>query len=155
MVDNKQFQQVHEATSDLAHSYQQTSQAVMDSILTLQEYNLKLAQSLFSVWFGGWFGSGMEPRPLQKESTESSQQQWGQQTQKQQEAFQRLAAASMRMYTGMLLAPFTFWTPFSFSRQTVDAAATELERERERVLKRLAYGLQYAYGQESRSEVTT
>ena len=153
MVDNKQFQQVHEATSDLAHSYQETSQAVMDSILTLQEYNLKLAQSLFSTWFGGWFGRGMEPRPLQKESTQSLQQ-WGQQTQRQQEAFQRLAAGSMRMYTDMLLAPFTFWAPFSFSRQAVDAAATELEHEREWVLKRLAYGLQYAYGQESLSEET-
>ena len=155
MVDNKQFQQVHEATSDLAHSYQEMSQAVMDSILTLQEYNLKLAQSLFSAWFGGWFGRGMEPRPLQKESTESLQQQWGQPTHKQQEAFQRLAAASMRMYTGMLLAPFTFWAPFSFSRQAVDTATTELEREREWVLKRLAYGLQYAYGQESLLEETT
>jgi hypothetical protein len=59
------------------------------------------------------------------------------------------------MYMGILLAPFTFWAPFSFSRQPVDAAATRLERERERILNRLASGLQYAYGQEPLSEETT
>ncbi len=137
MTENPQSQHVHNATWEMVHSFYETSQAVVNSVLTLQEHNLKLTQSLFSGW--------MEPRLPQKESTQSLQ--WRQQTQRQQETFQSLAAASMRMYMGFLLAPFAFWAPFSSSRKLVDAAATGLEREQERALRRLAFGLQYAYGQ--------
>jgi hypothetical protein len=146
MADNTPFQEVYEATWDLIDSYRETSQAVADSLVLLQDRNLRFAQSIFPSW--------MELLTQQTQSTQRLQQQREQHTRKQQDAFQRLAAASIRMYLDILLAPFTFWASSSFLRQPVDAAATELEHEREWVLKRLAHGLQYAYGQESLSEET-
>jgi hypothetical protein len=106
VVDNKQFQQVQYATWDLVDSFRETSQAVADTLVTLQDRNLRFAQSLFLNW--------MEVLTQQTQSTQRLQQQWGQQTQKQQDAFQRLASASMQIYLDFLFAPF------AFSRQPVD-----------------------------------
>ena len=50
MTDNKQLQQVHEATSDMVKSCHETSQAVADSLVTLQDRSLRFAQSIFLNW---------------------------------------------------------------------------------------------------------
>ena len=107
MVDNKQFQQVRYATWDLVDSFRETSQAVADTLVTLQDRNLRFAQSFFLNW--------MEALTQQTQSTQRLQQQWGRQIQRQQDAFQRLASASMHIYMDFLFAPF------AFSRQPVDA----------------------------------
>ena len=45
MIDNKQFQQVNQATSDEVNSSHETSQTVADSLVTLQDCYLRLVLS--------------------------------------------------------------------------------------------------------------
>lgn len=117
MVDNKQFQQVHEASWDLVNSLRDSSQTVVDNIATIQERNLKFAQGIFLGW--------MELLTQRTESRQRVQQQWGQQARKQLDASRRLASNSMQIYMDLFL------TPFSFPRQVVDAAETAMRQERE------------------------
>lgn len=117
MADNTSFQQVQEATSDLVNSYRETSQAVVDGLVTLQDRNLRFAQSIFVNW--------IEVLTQQTRSTQHLQQQWGQQTRKRQEAFQRLTSASMQLYLDFLLAPL------NLSRQLIEASLPATQRERE------------------------
>ena len=117
MSDSKQFQQVHEASWDVVKSVRETSKTAADSLVTLQDRNLKFVQNIFLSW--------MELLTQQTESMQQLQQQWGQQTSQQQDAFQRLASASMQMYIDFLLAPF------SFSRRLIDASETAMQQERE------------------------
>ena len=112
MADNKQLQQAHEATRDVIDSLRETNQAVTDSLMLLQDRNLKFAQSTFLSW--------MELLTQQMESIGTMREQWGQQT-------QRLIPASMQLYMDFFLAPFTL------SRKLVDASMTAMERERELV----------------------
>ena len=119
MTDNKQLQQVHEATSDVVNSYHETSQAVADSLVTLQDRSLRFAQSIFLNW--------MELLTQQTQSMQHLQQQWGQQTQKQQDAFQRLGSTPMQLYLDFLFAPL------AFSRKLVEASQIATQRERELV----------------------
>jgi len=117
MTDNKQFNQVNEATRDLVKSFSETSQTFVNSFMTLQERNLRWAQNLWLNW--------MEILPLQVESVCSLTQQWEQQTQKQLEMSQRLASASLGISLALLPAPL------SFSWQKMDAATTATQHELE------------------------
>jgi hypothetical protein len=108
MTDNTQFQSVHEA-----------SQAFADSIMAIQELNLRFAQNIFLSW--------MELLTQQTERTRTMEQQWGQQTPKRQEAFQRLIPASMQLYMDFFLAPFTL------SRKLVETSMPAMQREAEMV----------------------
>ncbi len=119
MIDNMQFQQVQEVTSDAVNSLRKTSQAVADSVITMQNHNLRFAQNTFLSW--------MELLTHQTESIQHLQQQWGPQIQKQQGAFQKLMPPSMRISMDFLLAPFTL------SRKLVEASMTAAQREREPV----------------------
>ncbi len=119
MTDNKQLQQVREASWNVVDSLRETNQAVADSLVTIQDRNLKFAQNIFLNW--------MELLTQQTESIQHLQQQWGQQVRKQQNAFQRLTSSSMQIYMDFLL------TPFSFSRRLVDATEDMLQREREQI----------------------
>jgi hypothetical protein len=119
MTDNKQFQQVQEATWNVVHSLRDTNQMVADNLVTLQDRNLRFVQSSFLNW--------MEFLTYQTQSVQQLQQQWGQQVRKQQEAIQELASASMRIYMDFLL------TPFAFSRQLVDVTEDTLQKERQHV----------------------
>jgi|SRR5689334_15045324 hypothetical protein len=119
MTDNTQFQQVQEASWDVVNSYRETSQAFADRILAIQELNLRFAQNIFLSW--------MELLTQQTESTGTMGQQWGQQTQKRQDAFQRLIPASMQLYMNFFLAPFTL------SRKLVEASMPAMQREPEMV----------------------
>jgi hypothetical protein len=122
VTEHSQLQQVHKATGEMVTSLRETSQTIVDSILILQESNLKLARSLLSTWFGSW----MELLTPQTRSTPRLQP-WEQPIQKQQEAFQRLTATSMQLYLDFLVAPFTL------SHKLVEASMTEMQRERELV----------------------
>ena len=117
MTDNKQFNQVNEVTRDLVNSFGETSQTFVNSFVTLQEHNLRWTQNLWLNW--------MEFLTQQAESVRSLTQQWGQQTQKQLEASQQLASASLGLSLDLLSAPL------SFSWQKMDAATTATQRELE------------------------
>ncbi len=118
MEDNKQIQQVNEATEEIVTSLRESNQTIADSVLTIQDRNLRFTQGLFSSW--------MELLTHQTESVQLLQQQWGQQIQKQRGALQKLVPASMRIYMDFLRAPF------SFSRQLVDTTETAMQQERKR-----------------------
>jgi hypothetical protein len=117
MTDNKQFNQVNEATRDLVKSFSETNQTFVNSFVTLQERNLRWAQNLWLNW--------MELLPLQAESVSSLTQQWGQQTQKQLKVSQQLASASLGLSLALLSAPL------SISWQKMDTATTATQREPE------------------------
>jgi len=112
MADNKQLQQVRETTWDVVNSLRETNQAVADSLVLLQDRNLKFVQSIFFSW--------MELLTQQTESTRTMREQWVQQT-------QTLIPASMQLYMDFFLAPLTL------SRKQLEAAMTAMEREREPV----------------------
>lgn len=97
MTDN----QLNEVTWDLVNSFRDTSQAVANNIVAAQEVNMKFAQSLFL--------NGMEVYKNQVDGTRSLIEELGKQTQKQQEAFLRLAYASLNSYVDFLRTPLSFW----------------------------------------------
>lgn len=109
MIDQHQSQQVPTVTEDTADPLRKTSQTVADSIMAIQELNVKLAQSLFLSW------------------VELLTPQWGQPTQKQQDTSQRLMSTSMQPYLDLLLAPLTL------SRKLVEASMTAIQHERKLV----------------------
>jgi argonaute-like protein implicated in RNA metabolism and viral defense len=121
MADNKQLQQVQEASWNVIDTFRETSQMVADSLVTLQDHNLKFAQNIFLSW--------MELFTQQTESMHHLQQQWTQQVQTQRDAFQKLASTSTQIYMDFLLAPF------SLSRRLVDATEEAMQQEREAVWK--------------------
>jgi hypothetical protein len=109
MTDNKQYNQVNDATRDLVNSFGETCQTFINSSVTLQERNLKWPQDLWLKW--------MELFTLQAESVRSLTQQWGQQTQKQLEASQQLVSSEFGLSLDLLSAPL------SFSQQKEDTAS--------------------------------
>ncbi len=105
--------QAHEIEQELVDSFRETSQAIAESIIATQQRNMKFAQSMFT--------STMEVLKSNAEATRSLMQQWEQQTQKQQEAFQKLAQEMggtqwMENYKNLLR------TGFSSYQQALDAA---------------------------------
>ena len=122
MADNKQLQQqVQEASWGMLDSLRESTQEVANSLVSLQDHNARFAQNVFLSW--------TDLLRQQTESVQHLQQQWIQQTQKRQEAFQKLASASMQVYMDFLLAPF------SFSRQLVDVTEDKLQHERDQAWK--------------------
>jgi hypothetical protein len=117
MADNKQFQQVREASWEMVDSLCETNQAVAAGLVAIQDRHLRFAQTTFLGW--------MELLTHQRESVQHLQQQWREQIPKQPEAFWRLAAASVQIPLGFLLAPF------AFARQQVDVTEERLQRERD------------------------
>jgi hypothetical protein len=112
MADNKQLLQIRKATWDVVNSLRETNQAAVESLITLQDHNLRFAQNTFQSW--------MDLLTHQTESVQHVQQQWEQQIQK-------LMPPSMRISMDFLLAPFTL------SRKLVEASMTATQHEREPV----------------------
>ncbi len=121
MTDNKRLKQVNEASWEVVDAIRETSQTVANSLVTIQDNNLKLAQNIFLSW--------MELFTGQVESIQHLQQQLGQQVRTQQGAFQKLASTSTQIYMDLLLAPF------SFSRRMIDVAEDTIEQEQEAARK--------------------
>jgi aromatic ring-opening dioxygenase LigB subunit len=112
MADNKQLQrQVQEASWGVVDSLRETTQAVANTMVSIQDHNLRLTQNIFLSW-----------------TDLLTQQQWEQQTQKRQDAYQKLASASMQAYMNFLFAPF------SFSQQMLDVTEDIQKEERELAL---------------------
>jgi hypothetical protein len=74
--------QVKEAASPLIPSFEEINQAIVEQTMTMQEQSAQAAQRFFLNWF--------EILKNQVEGTQSLMQETEQQSQKQQEAFQRL-----------------------------------------------------------------
>jgi hypothetical protein len=91
MTDNKQLQQVQEATWDMVDSLREANRTIADSDMTMQDHNLRFAQNLFLSW--------IEVLTPQTQSTPRLQS-WRQPTQKQQDAFQRLTSTKKRSVDG-------------------------------------------------------
>ena len=121
MTDNKQLQQAQEASWEVIDSLRETSQTVANSLVEIQDRNLKFTQNIFLSW--------MELITGQTESIQHLQQQWGRQVQTQRDAFQRLASNSTQMYVDFLLAPF------SFSRRLIDVTEDSIHQEQEAARK--------------------
>jgi len=119
MADNKQLQQVHNASWNVIDSFRETSQTVADSLVAIQDHNLKFAQNIFLSW--------MDLLTQQTESIQHFQQQWGKQIQTQQDAYQSLVSTSRQIYIDFLVAPI------SFSRRLVDVTEEAMQHERESV----------------------
>jgi hypothetical protein len=122
MPENK----VNEATGDLVTPFREVNQAVAESIIAVQEYNLKYAQ--------GFLINGMEVLKNQVESTQTLIQEVGQQIQKQQEAFQRLARESASFYIDFLLAPLSYYQ--RAVRLAMEAAETGMRERGEQLVRK-------------------
>ena len=121
MADNKQLKQVNDASWKVVDSIRETNQNVANTLVTIQDNNLKLAQNIFLSW--------MELFTGQTESIQHLQQQWGQQVRTQGEAIQNLVSTSTQVYMDFLLAPF------SFSRRMIDEAEEAVRQEQEAARK--------------------
>ncbi len=91
MTDNKQFQQVQEATRDMVDALHEANRTITDSVIAMQDYNLRFTQGLFLSW--------IEVLTSQTQSM-SHLQSWRRLTQKQQDAFQRPTSAKERSLDG-------------------------------------------------------
>ena len=103
----------NEAEKDLVDSIRETNQAIAESIIAAQQRNMKFAQNMFT--------STMDVLKSHAEATHALMQQWEQQAQKQQEAFQKLAQGMgstqwMENYSNLLR------TGFSTYQEALDAA---------------------------------
>ena len=87
MTDNKQFQQVQEATWDMVNSFRETNRTIADSVMAIQDHNLRLTQDLFLSW--------IEVLTPQTQSTPRAPS-GGHPTQEQQDAFQRRTSTEMK-----------------------------------------------------------
>jgi hypothetical protein len=114
------------ATGDLVTSFREVNQAVTESIGAVQAHNLKYAQGLLI--------NGMEVLKSQVESTQTLIQEVGQQTQKQQEAFQRLARESVGFYSDFLLAPLFYYQ--RAVRLVMEAAETGMRERGEQLVRK-------------------
>jgi len=121
MTENKQLQQVHEASWEVIDTIRETSQTVADSLVTIQDRNLKFAQNIFLSW--------MELITGQTENIQHMQRQWGQQVRTQEDTFQKLASTSTQIYLDFLLAPF------AFSRRLIDVTEDAIQQEQEAARK--------------------
>lgn len=119
MTNNKPLQQINESSWEAIDTIRETSQHVADSLVTIQDRNLKFAQTIFLGW--------MELVTGQTESIRHVQQQWEQQIRTQRDAFQKLASSSMHMYLDFLRAPF------AFSRRLIDETEDAIQQEQEAV----------------------
>jgi hypothetical protein len=111
MADNK----VHDASWDVVNSVRETNQALANSVVTTLDNNMKFAHSIFL--------NGLEVLENQTENTRNFTQEWSQQVQRQQEAYQKLASATLNIYMDFLRIPFTFY------QQLVDTTGDVARRQ--------------------------
>jgi len=114
------------ATGDLVTPFREVNQAVAESIVVVQEYNLKYAQ--------GFLINGTEVLKSQVESTRILIQKVGQQIQKQQEAFQRLARESAGFSIDFFLAPLFYHQ--RAARLAIEAAETGMRERGEQLVRK-------------------
>ena len=109
MADNR----IHDASWDVVNSTRDANQTVANTTVTVLDRNMKFAQSTFL--------SAIEVLEGETNDINNLAQVWGQQIQRQQEAFQKLASGTMETYVNFLRAWFSFpRQAWSVTRSTVD-----------------------------------
>ena len=133
MADNR----IQDASWDIVNSTRDANQALANTTVTVLDLNAKFAQTTFL--------STIEVLERETDDLRDLAQEWGRQIQRQQEAFQRLVSASLRIYMNFLLAPLSPSRPVvkasqqmvETSQQGVETVATTmrhvLEQAREEV----------------------
>jgi hypothetical protein len=116
---------VIEPIEELMEPFQQTSQLMMKSILTVQEHNMKFVQSTFT--------NAMEVLKSHVEVMNALLQQMGEQTQRQQEIWQKFAPGWtanqwMEIYTDTYKK--LFGEVFSSYQQALEVAETSAFEEK-------------------------
>lgn len=119
MAENQQLRQIQETSWEAISTLRETNQAMTESLQTIQDRNLRFAQSMFV--------NSAELLTQQVEGVQRLQQQWMQQVPKLQQESYKLTTASLQLFFNMLFAPF------SFTRQVVDVTENTMQREREQV----------------------
>ena len=111
MTDNR----IQEASWDVVNSVRDANQAVANTAVTVLDRNTKFAQNTFL--------GGIEVLERETDDMHNLTREWGQQVQKQQEAFLKLWFGSMETYMHFL----NTW--FSFYQQVWGANRAALDRE--------------------------
>jgi hypothetical protein len=97
MADNR----ITESSWDLINSWRESNQIVANSIVALQDFNLKFAQSVFL--------NGVEVLERQEEIVRNLTQGLQQQGQRQRSDFEKLANVTSDMYAGYWRTLFSFY----------------------------------------------
>jgi len=97
MAENK----VAEATWNMVKSLREANDAMSDSIIAAQEWNIKFAQSLF--------GNMAEIFKSQTGSTRTLTEELAEQVGKQQKAYQKVVHESVDAYMEIFYAPLTYY----------------------------------------------
>jgi hypothetical protein len=111
MADNR----IHETSQEVVNSVREANQAVANTTVTVLDRNLKFAQTTFL--------SGIEVLERETDDLRNLAREWGQHTQKQQEAFEKVAYATMDTYMNFL------HTWFSFYQQVWSGTHSAMDRE--------------------------
>jgi hypothetical protein len=103
---------VNEATTQLTESLRETYQTVAENAVAAQERSVKFAQGVFE--------SGIEELRSQAGTTQTVIQTVAEQSERQRQAFQRLARESVEAYINFMFAPFSFYRKgFEAGRETM------------------------------------
>jgi hypothetical protein len=109
MADNR----IHDASWDVVNSTRDANQIAANTTVTVLDRNMKFAQSTFL--------SGIEVLERETDDLQNLTREWGQQIQKQQDAFQKLAYGTMDTYINFFRAWFSFYQQaWGLTRSTVD-----------------------------------
>ncbi len=91
---------IHDASWDLVNSTRDASQVLADTTVTVLDRNMKFVQTTYL--------SRIEVLERATEDLQNLTREWGQQIQKQQEAFQKLTSGTMEIYLNFLRSWFSF-----------------------------------------------
>jgi hypothetical protein len=105
---------VHNASNEVLNSTRDANQALVNTTVTVLDRNAKFAQTTFL--------SGIEVLERETDDMRNLGQEWEQQIQRQQEAFQKLASGTMATYMNFSRA----W--FSLSQQVWGATRSAVDR---------------------------
>jgi hypothetical protein len=109
MADNR----IHDASWDVVNSARDANQTVANTTVTILDRNMKFAQSTFL--------SGIEVLERETDDMRNLTREWGQQVQKQQDAFQQLAYGTMDTYINFFRAWFSLYQQvWGVTRSAVD-----------------------------------
>jgi len=97
MIDTQKIQDV---TGNLTSSVRAANQAVADTLVDIQDRNMRFAQSFYE--------DGMNVLNSNAESSSRLMQTLTEQSRRQQEAFATLIRSSVEMSVAFLLMPFSF-----------------------------------------------
>jgi methionyl-tRNA synthetase len=110
MIDT---QKVNDATWSLSASIRDANQAFVDTLVNVQDRNMRFAQSIYE--------DGLNVLNSNTESTSQLIQVWQEQARRQQEAYSMLIRTSLDAYVKLVTAPFSFY------KEALSTAGRELE----------------------------